>query len=141
MKCQDIMKTHVQWCHEMDSVAVVAARMREEGIGFMPVCDVDGALRGTVTDRDLTIRVLALGRPLDTPVRSVMSHGVITCNAEDDLGRAEALMARYRKSRMVCADDLGHPLGVISLSDIAEVEHSRRASRIFKAVAAREART
>jgi hypothetical protein len=56
-----------------------------------------------------------------------------------DLSFAENLMAQHQKSRILCTDDQLHPMGVISLSDIAHVEDGSRASEVLDAVARREA--
>src|SRR3954469_22443633 len=50
------------------TVADAVAAMREENIGCLLITD-DGLLVGIFTERDLLTRVLAPGRPLDTPIR------------------------------------------------------------------------
>ncbi|MEW5854870.1 MAG: CBS domain-containing protein [Myxococcota bacterium] len=139
MKCRDVMKKTVQTCGADETVSMVAKRMRDHNIGFMPVGDGSGRLIGTVTDRDLAIRVLADSANPDTAVRNVMSQGVISCSPDDPLRTAEELMAKHQKSRIVCTDADGKPQGVISLSDIAEVERAGKAAGVMKAVSAREA--
>ena len=49
-------------------------------------------------------------------------------------------MGKHQKSRMICTDQEGRLLGVISLSDIAQVEEPSRASQTMKQVTEREAR-
>ena len=141
MKCAELMKTDVECSRAGDSVELVAKKMRDRNIGFMPVCNAQGVAIGTVTDRDLTLRVLAERRSNDTRVEEVMSSDVISCRAEDELSSAEALMSKHKKSRMLIADEQGHPLGVISLSDIAKTERSGTASAILRSVAQRESHT
>jgi CBS domain-containing protein len=139
MKCSSLMKSMVECCQHDESVESAAERMKAHNIGFLPVCDETGAVVGTLTDRDLAIRVLGEHRsPPETRVRDVMSAGVVCCSPDDDLAFAENLMAQHRKSRILCADNQRHPKGVISLSDIAHVEQAR-ASEILDAVAQREA--
>jgi len=121
MKCSDIMKKSVQCAGVGETVAAVAARMRDQNIGFLPVCGESGRAIGTVTDRDLTTRVLAECCGPGVCVETVMTKGVITCRPEDDLRIAEELMSQYKISRIVCSDRSGRPVGVISLSDIAAV--------------------
>ncbi|MEW5849743.1 MAG: CBS domain-containing protein [Myxococcota bacterium] len=140
MKCQDIMKKDVQCCTVDDTAATAAARMRDANVGFMPVCDQNGIAQGTVTDRDLCIRVLADSKPADTKVSEAMSARLICCGPEDDLKVAEDLMREHKVSRIVCTDNKGKPLGVISLSDIADVERRGRAADVLKSVSHRELR-
>ena len=42
MRCSQLMETRVHVCRETDGVAVVARIMRDESIGFVPVCDAHG---------------------------------------------------------------------------------------------------
>ncbi|HZA49460.1 MAG TPA: CBS domain-containing protein, partial [Myxococcaceae bacterium] len=62
MRCEEIMKKDVECVSPQDTVQAAAKRMRDENIGFLPVCDQSKKVQGTVTDRDLAIRVLADGR-------------------------------------------------------------------------------
>lgn len=139
MKCHELMKKVVQ-CGRIDETIVeVALRMRDENIGFLPVIDGDGRAIGTVTDRDLGVRGVAAGRHSNTTtVAEVMSHEVVACGQHDELRVAEELMSRHQKSRIMCNDADGRIVGVISLSDIAEVEIRGRAATLLRAVSQRE---
>jgi len=140
MRCSHLMETNVRVCGLDDCVGDVARVMRDRDIGFVPVCDEQGRPLGVVTDRDLAIRVVATGRPLDTTrVSEVMTPLVITCEANDELEVAEQLMVAHQKARILCLWLDGRVAGIISLADIFEVETSERACRIYRAVASREA--
>jgi CBS domain-containing protein len=65
---------------------------------------------------------------------------VVACRPDDDVTRAEQLMGSRQKSRSICTDKDGRLAGVISLSDIAQVEEGSRASETMKQVTDREAR-
>lgn len=140
MRCEEIMKRDVHCTSPNQSAEVAARRMRDQNVGFLPVCDDSGRVVGAVTDRDLTTRVMAEGRPGQTPVEIVMSREVIACRKEDDVQHAEELMARHRKSRIMCIDEDERLVGVISLSDIAQHERGSRASDTLRQVSAREVR-
>jgi CBS domain-containing protein len=114
--------------------------MRDHGVGFVPVVDGSGHVIGTVTDRDLAIRVLANESSPRMPVESVMSTRVLTCKPWDPLAHAEERMMRYKKSRIVCVDEWDRPVGVISLSDIADVERGMRSGEVLRSITQREAR-
>jgi alkylation response protein AidB-like acyl-CoA dehydrogenase/CBS domain-containing protein len=140
MKCSSVMKTDIQSIRRDESVESAAERMKARNIGFLPVCDEAGAVVGAITDRDLAIRVLGARRnPSETLIQEVMSPELVCCSPDDDLAAAEDLMAKHKKSRIICADDQRHPVGVISLSDIARIEPAARASELLHAVASREA--
>lgn len=141
LRCEDIMKRDVATVSPSDSIHDAARIMRDRGIGFLPVCDEQGKAVGTITDRDITIRVSADARDVDEcHVSDVMTKDVVTCRPEDSLSRAQDLMASRKVSRMLVADDQGRVEGVISLSDIAERETEASAARTLRAVSSREAR-
>jgi CBS domain-containing protein len=139
MRCRDVMNK-VECCLIDDPVADVAKRMRARHVGFLPVCNGDGQVIGTITDRDLTVRILADRLSPDTPVQAVMTKGPITCRPEAPLEDAEQLMERYYKWRIVCVDEHRRPVGVISLSDIADAEQAWRTAKLLREVSSREVR-
>jgi CBS domain-containing protein len=148
MMCRDLMRTPVISSRLDASASQTAALMRTRKLGFIPVCDEQGRVVGTVTDRDLTIRVLAecnesrtARRQGSTPLRYVMTPGPVTCAPEDDLERAEDLMRRFHKSRIICVDDQRRPVGVISLSDIARRDEAARVGELLRDITEREVRT
>jgi CBS domain-containing protein len=122
MKCIDIMKTDIECVSPDTTVQAAARKMRDQNVGFLPVCDDGMRVSGTVTDRDIAIRAVAEGRSPETPVASLMSIDVIACRPEDPLSYARELMAQHHKSRIMCLSNTGRLEGVISLSDIAQVD-------------------
>ncbi|HZA14917.1 MAG TPA: CBS domain-containing protein [Myxococcaceae bacterium] len=140
MRCEEIMKKDVECVSPQDTVQAAAKRMRDENIGFLPVCDQSKKVQGTITDRDLAIRVLADGRQATTPVKDVMTREVVAVRPDEDLRKAEELMSKNHKSRIMCVDQGGKLVGVISLSDIAQREEPGRAAQTLRNVSEREAR-
>lgn len=139
MRCEEIMKRNPEYVTENDTVAKAARSMRDRNIGFLPVCDPQNRPIGTITDRDLAIRILAEGKGADVKVADCMSKETITCKASDDVTRCEELMSQHRKSRMMIVDDAGKLVGVISLSDVA-LKDQAHAAQTMRAVSQREAR-
>jgi CBS domain-containing protein len=121
MLCEDIMKTDVECCSPVDTIEDAARKMRDENLGFLPVCDESKQVLGTITDRDIAIRAVAESLPSTTPVEDVMTGEVVSCSPKDSLETALQLMAENHKSRIMCLDDEGRLVGVISLSDIAQL--------------------
>src|SRR5439155_1235844 len=101
----------------------------------------DGRALGTVTDRDLVLRVLAEGQMADVKIERVMTREAIACSPDDDILRAQELMAEHHKSRILCVDQDGTVVGVISLSDIAQHEGDAQAAQTLRAISEREAQT
>jgi CBS domain-containing protein len=141
MLCEEIMKTTIACVSPVDSVEDAARMMRDENVGFLPVCDESREVVGTITDRDIAIRAVAESLPATTPVEDVMTSEVVSCSAQDDIEVAEQLMAENHKSRIMCMDEDGRLAGVISLSDIAQAEQSDSASDTLRQISERELRT
>ena len=140
MLCEEIMKREVECVSPADTVEDAACRMRDENLGFLPVCDQSKKVLGTITDRDIAIRLVAAKKPGTTLIEDVMTREVIACAPRDDLDRAQELMAQNHKSRIMCLDK-GRLVGVISLSDIAQREPGGRGFETLRQVTEREVRT
>ena len=139
MRCEQIMKRSVKYASDRDSVHSVAMLMRDQNIGFVPVCDMDGKVVGVVTDRDIVVRLGAERGSFDAPVTSIMTRELVTCMAKDNVSFAETRMRDRQKSRILCIDDRGKPVGVISLSDLAQRRRAGRIGRVLRALTTREA--
>ncbi len=123
MKVADIMSGHVVTVNQKDPIAAAARLMKRHNLGALPVCDDSGRLRGLVTDRDIVTRCVAMDYdPADTPLREIMTRGVLTCQAGDDVKKAAAAMGREQVRRIPVTED-GRPVGMLSLADLARREH------------------
>lgn len=139
MRCLEIMRQRVQSVTEDDTVQTAARLMHDSDIGFIPVRDAGGAVVGVLTDRDIVTRVCACDdRASEIAVGTVMTRGVVACRPEDPVARAIHLMRRHRLTRILITDALGAPLGVLSLSDLAQYERPARTGRTLQAVAERK---
>ncbi|WP_437783669.1 CBS domain-containing protein [Sorangium sp. So ce1097] len=134
MLCREIMTREVQCIMADDTIRTAARKMRDANVGFLPVCDEAYRVLGTLTDRDLAVRVLADNRPLSTRAGDVMTRQVIACRPDDDVLRAEQLMGHHHKSRVLCTEADGRLVGVISLSDIAQREDDRNTAQTVRRV-------
>jgi predicted transcriptional regulator len=69
-----------------------------------------------------TVRTVAYGVAPTMSVETFMAGELITCRPSDDVEHARGLMESYRKSRIICAGTDGRLVGIISLSDLAQVD-------------------
>jgi CBS domain-containing protein len=138
MQCRDVMRTPIT-CRPTTSAAECARIMAARQIGILPIVDDYARLIGVVTDRDLALRVLGEDRPPETSVSSVMTTGVVTCGPLDSLRFAARRLTDSKKSRIVVTDEDNKVLGVISLSDLGQLEDPTRVGRVLRAVTEREA--
>ena len=140
MLCRDLMKGAVLCVKAQITVAEAAAIMRDEQIGFLPICDEARKVIGTLTDRDIAVRVVADSFSPEEPVGLFMTPNVVVCRSDDDLSIAQELMGEMQVSRIVCMSETGELDGVISLSDIAQVGDGTDATATLRSVSVREAR-
>ena len=138
MRCDEIMNRDTKCVSPEDTVQSAARVMRDEDIGFLPVCDDQKRVIGVVTDRDITIRAVADGR-FDLRVRDCLSEDVLSCAPDEDVMAAEDRMQRAQVSRIVCCDAGGRLLGVISLADVARIEPSRVVADLLSRITTRHA--
>jgi CBS domain-containing protein len=140
MRCEQIMKKDVECVSQRDNVQDAARKMRDQNVGFLPVCEDGKRVVGAVTDRDIALRVCADNRSASsTLIGDIMTKQVVACRPQDDIHKAEKLMSEHHKSRMICIDDAGKIVGVLSLSDIAQ-HQTDEAAQTLKNVTTREAR-
>ncbi len=136
--CGDLMKTDVETVTLRDTVQRAARIMRDIHIGFLPVVDDAMHVLGTVTDRDITIRIVADNLPNTVQVKECMTHEIVSCRRTDNLDRAIAIMSERQKSRLMVLDNNDRLIGVISLSDIVEALDPVRAGQVLQNISARE---
>lgn len=119
MRCEEMMTPEVEVVDENDAVLVAADKMRKTNLGFLPVVDKNGRAIGTISDRDIAIRVVAEDLPSSTAVRAVMTPGIVACRTVDNVNYAAELMVQEGISRIIVVDAKERPVGVLSLSDFA----------------------
>jgi CBS domain-containing protein len=99
------------------SVREIAEMMRERNVGSVVLIEEHRPV-GFLTDRDLTVSVLADGRDLGDHAADHASSPVVTANAEMQVEEAAELMVRHGVRRLVIVD--GDRLtGILTLDDIA----------------------
>jgi CBS domain-containing protein len=117
-KVRDIMTAAPVSMAATESASAAARAMKKHGIGTVLVL-TDGRLTGLLTDRDITIRVLAEGRdPLTTQVGDICSRELVVLSPHDDVEHAIRLMTERAVRRLPVVLD-GAPVGVVSIGDLA----------------------
>jgi len=99
------------------TVRQIAEMMRERNVGSVVLIDEQRPV-GFLTDRDLTVSVLADGRDLGDHAADHASSPVITANAGMQVEEAAELMVRHGVRRLVIVDG-DRLIGILTLDDIA----------------------
>jgi CBS domain-containing protein len=117
-KVRDIMSAAPVCMAAGEPVSAAAGAMKQQRTGTVLVL-TDGRLSGLVTDRDITVRVLAEDRdPRTTRVGDICGGELVVLDPDDDLARA-ARLVRDRAVRRIPVLRDGTPVGVVSIGDLA----------------------
>ena len=121
-KCNEVMTRDPVCCLPTDTAAKAAQWMKDENVGSLPVIDNEQiqTLVGIVTDRDLTLAIVAEGLDANaTKVAAVMTRKVVTCLTDDDLQKALDAMAEHQLRRIPVVDHDHRIVGIIAQADVA----------------------
>jgi CBS domain-containing protein len=115
----DAMTRNVELTAPDASLQTAAKRMRDSGVGILPVGEND-RLRGVITDRDIVVRAVASALdPQKTQVRDAMTPQVIYCFEDQPISEAAQLMERKAVRRLIVLNRRKRMVGLISLDDLA----------------------
>ncbi|MFL5929333.1 MAG: CBS domain-containing protein [Gaiellaceae bacterium] len=119
-----------------DASVVDAARlMRDEDTGVVPIAEGDGRLVGVVTDRDITIHVVAEGKdPTATQVADLVSRNVVTIDPQQDLDEALRLMAEHQVRRLPVVEEDGKLAGILAQADVARHADPARTGQVVEEI-------
>jgi CBS domain-containing protein len=118
MKVRDAMTSDVQLCTPEDTLRDAAEAMAALNCGLLPVTEGD-RLVGMISDRDIAIRGVAMGRGPDNRVRDVMTAEVKYCFDDQDIEEVTMNMGNIQVRRMPVLDRDKRLVGIIALGDIA----------------------
>lgn len=121
MKVNEIMTRDPRTTTPDASLQDAARLMKQENVGLIPVVESSGSrnLVGVITDRDITIRVVADGRDAtSTTVRDAMSGSPSTCGQDDSVDVVMDLMGKEQLRRIPIVDERGSLVGIVAQADI-----------------------
>lgn len=114
-----------------------AQRMKDHDCGALPVVEGedDGRPVGVVTDRDITVRVVAAGKnPQELTVKDAMTESTVTLRQGDTDEEAEQLMEEHQIRRLIVVDDNDRCVGIVSQADLALREPEEETGEVVKEV-------
>lgn len=117
---REIMTAAPTYIEAAMTVTDAAAAMADQDFGALPVCDSEGLLQGVITDRDIVVKVIAVGLdPATTTVGEVTGEvEVVTIGADDSVEEAIRTMQDYGVRRLPVIDGT-ELVGMLSQADIA----------------------
>jgi CBS domain-containing protein len=129
---RDLMSSNPCAIEADKPVAYAAKMMKQEDVGLAPVVEGD-RLVGTLTDRDIVVRVVAEGKdPQTVSVREVASTDLVTVDPRQELDEALQLMANKRVRRLPVVEENGRLVGVLAQADIAREAKEKQTGRLVE---------
>ena len=112
----DVMRLRVVSVQPGESVKVAIARMLEENVGSVAVCEGD-RLIGIFTERDV-LRLAGHGDALgEVQVGAVMTTSLVTVSPDDEVLEAARLMGARQIRHLPVVQD-GNVLGIVGIRDV-----------------------
>jgi CBS domain-containing protein len=131
---REVMTSKVCSIDAEKPVAYAAKMMRDEDVGLAPIVEGD-RLVGTLTDRDIAIRVVAEGKdPQSTKVQDVASTDLVTVDPQQDLDEALRLMAQHQVRRLPVVEEDGRLVGVVAQADVAREANERQTGEVVEQI-------
>ncbi|HEV3470710.1 MAG TPA: CBS domain-containing protein [Pyrinomonadaceae bacterium] len=156
LRCRDIMTRDVTVATRETTLREVAAMMRDEDTGVIPVVEpgetpsdsvtevqrvpariqTSGRLVGLITDRDIVVRALAEGRDArEVRAGEIMTTELHTVGPNDRVIEAIRLMGDRQVRRVPVVGRDGHLRGIISMADVAlETEADRELAEALEEI-------
>jgi CBS domain-containing protein len=118
-QAKDLMHPGAECADENDTVATAARKMRDLGVGSLPICGTDDRLHGILTDRDIVVKCIAEGQdPGQVRVRDLAQDPLVWVDASADVSEVLHQMEDHQVKRLPVIEN--HRLvGMISESDLA----------------------
>src|SRR3954449_5566304 len=131
---RDLMSSNPCSIDSDKSIAHAAKMMRDEDVGLAPIVEGD-RLVGTVTDRDIAIRVVAEGKdPESTKVKEIASTDLVTVDPQQNLDEALRLMAQHQVRRLPVVEEDGRLVGVVAQADVAEEAKPKKVGELVEEI-------
>jgi CBS domain-containing protein len=138
VRVSEIMTPDPVCCTGESAVKEAAGLMKENDCGSLPVVETSENRRlvGIVTDRDIVVRGLALGKGPETPVRDLMTYDPISASPEDEVEVVREVMVAQQVRRVPVVDG-GKVVGIVAQADLALEEGAasdQEVGRIVEAI-------
>ncbi|WP_162615904.1 CBS domain-containing protein [Solilutibacter oculi] len=130
-----VMTANPCCCRENTPLKDVAQMMIDNDCGMIPVVDADNKPVGTVTDRDITTRVVAAGKDASAACAcDAMTSPIKTVTDATSLYDATCVMEAEKIRRVIVVDGDGKLAGVAALADLALAGKNEATAQVVKEV-------
>jgi len=99
-RARDMMHPGAECISENDSLAAAAQKMRNLGVGSLPICGADDRLHGIITDRDIVVKCIAEGREPAQVRAGDLAHALFWVDAAADVNEVLREMENHQIKRL-----------------------------------------
>jgi CBS domain-containing protein len=133
---REIMHAGAECIGEHETLQYAAQRMRDMGVGSLPICGDDDRLHGIITDRDIVIKCLAAGGDPATITAGELAQGKpVTVDSDTEVSEVLQAMESHQVRRLPVIES--HRLvGMISEADLARHLPQQTVGEFVEAVCA-----
>jgi CBS domain-containing protein len=135
MRISDVMTREVATVRPDQTAREAATFMLNADAGSIPVTEGD-RLIGMITDRDIAVRGVAKGHGPDTPVRDIMTSGIVCARTSDSVEDVASKMSEAQVRRLPVIDGSEKLVGIVSLGDLSRETDGETAHHALEGVSA-----
>ncbi|MFH9294806.1 CBS domain-containing protein [Streptomyces sp. NPDC017520] len=131
---REIMTSGTECVGEKENILDAAKKMKDLGVGALPICGTDNKLKGVLTDRDIVIKVLGAGKdPAGCTAGELAQGEAVTIGADDPAEEILRTMTSHKVRRLPVID--GHTLvGMVATADVARALPDRQVGDLVEAL-------
>ena len=130
---RDLMTSNVETVGPDHTAKDAAAFMLSADTGSIPVYENDKVI-GMITDRDIAVRGVAVGKGPNCRVRDLMTNDVICARDTDDAHEIAHKMGQAQVRRLPVLDASDKLVGMVSLGDLSREAETSAASEALEGV-------
>jgi CBS domain-containing protein len=132
---RELMTDGCECVNEGDTVADAAHKLAQLNVGAMPICGDDNKLKGMLTDRDITVKVVAEGKDPSRVTAGDLAEGVpVTASVDDSADDVLKTMSEHQVRRLPVLDNDKNLVGIISQADVATQAGDDETGRMVEAI-------
>jgi CBS domain-containing protein len=135
MRISEVMTREVETIRPDQTAREAATFMLNADAGSIPVTEGD-RLIGMITDRDIAVRGVARGHGPDTPVRELMTSGLVCAHIDDNVEDVATRMSEAQVRRLPVIDGSEKLVGIVSLGDLSRETDGETAHHALEGVSA-----
>jgi CBS domain-containing protein len=131
---RDIMHSGAECIGEHETLDSAARKMRNLGVGALPICGDDDRLQGIITDRDIVLKCVAEGRDASKMTAGTLAQGKpFTVDGGTDVEQVLHVMEEHRIRRLPVIENK-RLVGMISEADLARSLPEQKVGHFVEAV-------